>query len=236
MPYRLHVVYRTIPTSNHNPSIALPHHGKVVYRTIPTSNHNWVLSILATLTLYIVLFLHQTTTAIKFVFASLLLYIVLFLHQTTTQNLSENDTNGCISYYSYIKPQLSTRRMGSDALYIVLFLHQTTTQQQTKYRISGCISYYSYIKPQLILMFGETYLVVYRTIPTSNHNETYKSLIQDPLYIVLFLHQTTTGRLVILLSLCCISYYSYIKPQHYHVCPIRYIRCISYYSYIKPQR
>ena len=34
------VVYRTIPTSNHNPSSPLEIFGIVVYRTIPTSNHN----------------------------------------------------------------------------------------------------------------------------------------------------------------------------------------------------
>ena len=34
----------------------------------------------------------------------------------------------------------------------------------------GCISYYSYIKPQLIYFCGYIYNVVYRTIPTSNHN------------------------------------------------------------------
>ena len=34
------VVYRTIPTSNHNSSSDLHEFPCVVYRTIPTSNHN----------------------------------------------------------------------------------------------------------------------------------------------------------------------------------------------------
>ena len=34
------VVYRTIPTSNHNSNDASRVHLQVVYRTIPTSNHN----------------------------------------------------------------------------------------------------------------------------------------------------------------------------------------------------
>ena len=34
----------------------------------------------------------------------------------------------------------------------------------------GCISYYSYIKPQPYADYGSYENVVYRTIPTSNHN------------------------------------------------------------------
>ncbi len=34
----------------------------------------------------------------------------------------------------------------------------------------GCISYYSYIKPQLDSLWANYKSVVYRTIPTSNHN------------------------------------------------------------------
>ena len=56
------------------------------------------------------------------------------------------------------------------SLYIVLFLHQTTTASDRYIGFYRCISYYSYIKPQPV---GLKYLkipVVYRTIPTSNHN------------------------------------------------------------------
>ena len=35
----------------------------------------------------------------------------------------------------------------------------------------GCISYYSYIKPQPWWLLSDHYSVVYRTIPTSNHND-----------------------------------------------------------------
>ena len=77
------VVYRTIPTSNHNCQPLHRNRHWVVYRTIPTSNHNFVL--------------------IR-AFA-LVLYIVLFLHQTTTPNEHYRINPRCISYYSYIKPQ-----------------------------------------------------------------------------------------------------------------------------------
>ena len=101
---------------------------KVVYRTIPTSNHNSFHHVFLQLLLYIVLFLHQTTT-VKVVFMlHVMLYIVLFLHQTTTKK----------STMAY-----------SPTLYIVLFLHQTTTGCCLYLRPLRCISYYSYIKPQL---------------------------------------------------------------------------------------
>ena len=102
---------------------------EVVYRTIPTSNHNAWHEILISIVLYIVLFLHQTTTRVSITLATLC----------------------CISYYSYIKPQP------------VIFLHEVS---------DSCISYYSYIKPQLEWMMLRDRSVVYRTIPTSNHNDS----------------------------------------------------------------
>ena len=121
------VVYRTIPTSNHNTCILCVCARIVVYRTIPTSNHN-------------------STIDVRINF---MLYIVLFLHQTTTFSFKGQDQRRCISYYSYIKPQLN--------------------QSFVCYK-----------------------LVVYRTIPTSNHNNAQVLRLNSMLYIVLFLQQTTT--------------------------------------------
>ena len=59
------VVYRTIPTSNHNSVPKEMQHEVVVYRTIPTSNHNPVGGGCLLVALYIVLFLHQTTTLMR---------------------------------------------------------------------------------------------------------------------------------------------------------------------------
>ena len=50
----------------------------------------------------------------------------------------------------------------------------------------------SYIKPQQIAYLCTVFKVVYRTIPTSNHNCSHDAKHQVQLYIVLFLHQTTT--------------------------------------------
>ena len=77
------------------------------------------------------------------------LYIVLFLHQTTTDGDIYQEWEG---------------------LYIVLFLHQTTTRSHQESYHYCCISYYSYIKPQRIRCHAAVCPVVYRTIPTSNHN------------------------------------------------------------------
>ena len=78
----------------------------VVYLYIPTSNHN--------------IFIDG-----YYVF---MLYIFIFLHQTTTMEANTKFLQGCISLYSYIKPQL----FGYDP------------KDST-----SCISLYSYIKPQL---------------------------------------------------------------------------------------
>ena len=143
--------------------------------------------------LYIVLFLHQTTTWQAYLSISLQLYIVLFLHQTTT-TLFIDALNGKL-YIVLFLHQTTTYVLGQkwgSLLYIVLFLHQTTTFMHSVWLVVSCISYYSYIKPQHITSFSRSqhscisyysyikpqpsfrgcwlWVVVYRTIPTSNHN------------------------------------------------------------------
>ena len=142
--------------------------------------------------LYIVLFLHQTATIYGDNSGMLRLYIVLFLHQTATEGEGKTLCFSCISFYSYIKPQL--------------FSLQPT-------RTASCISFYSYIKPQLYVSFGCSVWVVYRSIPTSNRNLDSMPFAFIKLYIVLFLHQTATLSKDSCAAICCISFYSYIKPQ-----------------------
>ena len=135
--------------------------------------------------------------------------------QTTNSRALSQHRAHCISFDSYIKPQL-----------VGMF--------NTKHR--SCISFDSYIKPQLLSNNVETNfvvylliptsnhnqllihqvrkLVVYLLIPTSNHNNERKCSRPSELYIFWFLHQTTTNcRSESLLS-GCISFDSYIKPQH----------------------
>ena len=125
--WNVSVVYHPIPTSNHN--VGGNHHelSLVVYHPIPTSNHNLI---------------PAQASANK-------LYIILFLHQTTTVIVMPVPMTGCLSSYSYIKPQLAD----SD---IKITLR--------------CISSYSYIKPQPSSSTMTVEAVVYHPIPTSNHN------------------------------------------------------------------
>ena len=146
--------------------LALP----VVYLLIPTSNHNLVFC---------------NTICIE-------LYIFWFLHQTTTIRCIGLQVPRCISFDSYIKPQLilwclslrlvvylliptSNHNLACCCLFHVLlyifwFLHQTTTCIILTLQIWRCISFDSYIKPQLLLNLNFSLSVVYLLIPTSNHN------------------------------------------------------------------
>ena len=142
------------------------------------------------------------------------MYIFWFLHQTTTLNINMLNLLRCISFDSYIKPQLY--------IYIAVLAY-------------CCISFDSYIKPQHQTAFSSLCRVVYLLIPTSNHNlvsvladflklyifwflhqtttDPASYLISLWLYIFWFLHQTTTSFEVHQTSVCCISFDSYIKPQ-----------------------
>ena len=165
----------------------------VVYRPFPTSNHNPEVRVLHHVKLYIVRFLHQTTTAIGSTYTFERLYIVRFLHQTTTFLVLMQIFQCCISSVSYIKPQLRLLSPAVGAvvyrpfptsnhnrclfiqlahgLYIVRFLHQTTTNDLHFTPYKSCISSVSYIKPQLIGLTDAVVIVVYRPFPTSNHNQ-----------------------------------------------------------------
>ena len=104
--------------------------------------------------LYIIPFLHQTTTVRQIFLLTTELYIIPFLHQTATSTFSCR-----LSHLLYIIPFLHqtttyicTRKQASK-LYIIPFLHQTTTISPAIRRISCCISSLSYIKPQLKSIF-----------------------------------------------------------------------------------
>ena len=99
----------------------------VVYHLVPTSNHNMSITVLSLGRLFIILFLHQTTTVLKLWQTAARLFIILFLHQTTTMSI--------VHFYLSL-------------LFIILFLHQTTTIQRIPTPAERCLSSCSYIKPQ----------------------------------------------------------------------------------------
>ena len=164
------------------------------------------------------------------------LYIVLFLHQTATFLRNGFRTMCCISFYSYIKPQLVPKEL--EKLKGCISFYSYIKPQLSICFIAirfSCISFYSYIKPQLRHGYFMHFLVVYRSIPTSNRNCAAKINRIFGLYIVLFLHQTATLRSRLAYKSRCISFYSYIKPQPNERLSFVAFRCISFYSYIKPQ-
>ena len=128
-PLRPQVVYLLTPTSNHNLARDAPKRESVVYLLTPTSNHNFPLFFAVRLELYIFWLLHQTTTVHRAVRRTWKLYIFWLLHQTTTRFSFCMRSACCISFDSYIKPQLK---------HILIWKHQS------------CISFDSYIKPQPI--------------------------------------------------------------------------------------
>ena len=164
----------------------------VVYYHVPTSNHNSARCVICANVLYIIMFLHQTTTIFFMINGNFLLYIIMFLHQTTTAISAGSSLLGCILSCSYIKPQR------------LRFLKRLKT-------------------------------VVYYHVPTSNHNFLKLRIITEALYIIMFLHQTTTYSRFFQKKNCCILSCSYIKPQQLSHLPCKESRCILSCSYIKPQ-
>ena len=100
--------------------------------------------------------------------------------------------HGCISFDSYIKPQL--RSSYPHYLLVVYLLIPTSNHNSSTNN-------------------ADDDQVVYLLIPTSNHNFLYVEYSNLTLYIFWFLHQTTTTKWDTNNKVCCISFDSYIKPQ-----------------------
>ncbi len=125
----------------------------VVYHLVPTSNHNGYEPFGPSLQLFIILFLHQTTTWASRQAHASSLFIILFLHQTTTPYLLLLKLCSCLSSCSYIKPQPSCCKLGQ--LSVVYHLVPTSNHNLQK-------------------CFKRLRIVVYHLVPTSNHNRRYR--------------------------------------------------------------
>ena len=101
-------------------------------------------------------------------------------------------SNSCILFHFYIKPQLSHFR------FILSFC---------------CILFHFYIKPQLAANSHDSRRVVSYSISTSNHNAVGIDCFIIKLYLIPFLHQTTTLLFGFGALMCCILFHFYIKPQ-----------------------
>ena len=208
----------------------------VVSYWISTSNHNSKKLQIWSYKLYLIEFLHQTTTTKAQLHPLLRLYLIEFLHQTTTKRSITRMVLCCILLNFYIKPQHSILSMS---------------------RSMSCILLNFYIKPQHSPCSFFSYFVVSYWISTSNHNGKSANLSKHfvvsywistsnhnaqsvdadiillylieflhqtttfeiwrrckrALYLIEFLHQTTTSPRWIALSCRCILLNFYIKPQ-----------------------
>ena len=78
-------------------------------------------------------------------------------------------------------------------------------------------------------------LVVSYSISTSNHNFSPTSSVNAWLYLIPFLHQTTTGGASSVMDMGCILFHFYIKPQQDLDIMAGTKSCILFHFYIKPQ-
>ena len=187
---------------------------EVVYLLIPTSNHN-----------------HSAAPSTQ-----AKLYIFWFLHQTTTTTVSLQGSSRCISFDSYIKPQLEW--YGKSQAPVVYLLIPTSNHNKERFALESTFVVYLLIPTSnhnaraacngaawvvylLISTSNHNHIfcsafipwVVYLLIPTSNHNLSSACNFLHALYIFWFLHQTTTNALSSHIKARCISFDSYIKPQ-----------------------
>ena len=142
--------------------------------------------------LYIFWFLHQTTTRYAELKSARELYIFWFLHQTTTGYNCCVVQHSCISFDSYIKPQLFKAQV---VVQRVVYLLIPTSNHN---HLVGAVWY-------LVLYI---FWFLHQTTTGVENAEAWRQL-----YIFWFLHQTTTTIPSALTPSSCISFDSYIKPQ-----------------------
>ena len=171
MPLQSGCCLSSFPKSNHNLTNQSNDGKDVVYHSFPTSNHNFRCFLL------------------------LILFVVYHSFPTSNHNVRSSQHTqrlGCISFFSYIKPQ--PKRNEANCLNVVYHSFPTSS-----HNCWGCA-------------FACRF-VVYHSFPTSIHNPYLILGKFRLLYIILFLHQATTLICRQQPPASCISFFSYIKPQ-----------------------
>ncbi len=173
-------------------------------------------------------FLHQTTTiaCIEVKLPRCFLWHSYIKPQHVACVLS--DYHRCFLWHSYIKPQLTAHDIG---VVVGCFLWHSYIKPQPSARTDKpakcCFLWHSYIKPQPHHGERPKRKVVSYGIPTSNHNVRLLTAVAFKLFLMAFLHQTTTGAVVYGLALSCFLWHSYIKPQRLLHAAIN-LRVVSY--------
>ena len=123
------------------------------------------------LQLYLIVFLHQTTTYSNKLLQPGVLYLIVFLHQTTTYSPRGKTLVGCILSFFYIKPQLVTNlKIGKRRCILSFFYIKPQPCSKRRARLLSCILSFFYIKPQLFFVPYHILWVVSYRFSTSNHN------------------------------------------------------------------
>ena len=143
------------------------------------------------------------------------LYLIPFLHQTTTGSRIGNILFSCILFHFYIKPQLWSiycffcfrcilfhfyikpqpcKSANIKGFGCILFHFYIKPQLDSPlcHTLSCCILFHFYIKPQQLQCKLKRNVVVSYSISTSNHNAERCYPTMQGLYLIPFLHQTTT--------------------------------------------
>ena len=130
------------------------------------------------------------------------LYLIPFLHQTTTRDNFTIKGVCCILFHFYIKPQLER---GGRLLYTVVSYSISTSNHNVS---RGYLDKFQVVSYSISTSNHNTDVVktlhvcvVSYSISTSNHNRSLKSFSNLKLYLIPFLHQTTTCRLRFIKSL-----------------------------------
>ena len=145
---------------------------KVVYLLIPTSNHNSRSSPKADW--FVVYLLIPTSNHNSAVFWRQCLSSCISFDSYIKPQLRSRNANtspSCISFDSYIKPQLMTVHLQKKPSCISFDSYiKPQPQSVCNVVVLCCISFDSYIKPQPSCLRDKDEYVVYLLIPTSNHN------------------------------------------------------------------
>ena len=100
-----------------------------------------------------------------------MLYLIPFLHQTTTDFDYETLIKGCILFHFYIKPQRLVHVVGNAGSCILFHFYIKPQLHCCCLLLTlSCILFHFYIKPQPTFVSIYRHTVVSYSISTSNHN------------------------------------------------------------------
>ena len=165
------VVSYWISTSNHNCSCVRTLPPFVVSYWISTSNHNAMDRTRKRIELYLIEFLHQTTTSnSKYTPLSCCILLNFYIKP---QHLicAANANSSCILLNFYIKPQpASLHRRSRNRCILLNFYIKPQLRTAEAVLLARCILLNFYIKPQPVVNGYYVIIVVSYWISTSNHN------------------------------------------------------------------